>query len=163
MANIILVAWDDNKLIGNGNGLPWYLKEDLKLFKARTVGHSVVMGRKTWDSIGKKPLKDRTNIIVSGSLNFKELPGDTICYPDLTAAMSLAKMAREDKKDIFIIGGAQIYKSALERGLVDKMIVTHVNGSHEGDVYFPKFNEQDWEVSLLSEHDGFCIKEYTLC
>ncbi len=110
--NTILVAWDDNRLIGNQNGLPWKIKGDLKLFKERTMDHAIVMGRNTWESIGSTPLAGRENIIVSKTLDYKTLPDNAVSISDIPTALEIAFLAKE-KIDVFIIGGAQIYDACL--------------------------------------------------
>lgn len=161
MANILLVAWDDNRLIGKGNQLPWHIREDMAMFKKRTLGHAIVMGRKTWESLPIKPLPERENIVVSKTLDCKAMPDGAVSCPDLAIALDIAHLAVEDKSDIFIIGGSQIYADALKNNLVDKMIVTHVYGDHEGDVYFPSFDESEWNVTGFDTEYGFEINEYT--
>jgi dihydrofolate reductase len=157
--NTLLVAWDDNHLIGNGDALPWHIKEDMQLFKQRTMGHSIVMGRKTWDSLGHKPLPGRENIVISKTLDCRAMPDGSVSVPDIPTALEIAFLAK-DNNEIFTIGGSQIYEFCLRENLINRMIVTHVYGSHEGDVYFPKFDENDWvkETSLLS--DKFQVVEY---
>lgn len=161
--NIIIAAWDDNRLIGVGDKLPWSNKEDMKMFKKLTLNHAVVMGRKTWESLPPsfRPLPQRENIVVSRTLDCKSMPDGAVSHPDLASALEIASLAVEDKSDVFIIGGAQIYKDALDLDLVDKMIITHMYGSHEGDVYFPEFDESKWNVTGFDTDFGFEINEYT--
>lgn len=157
--NTLLAAWDDNRLIGNQNKLPWYLKDDMAFFKKTTMDHSLVMGRSTWESIGSKPLPGRENIVVSKTLDPRTMPDGSVATPDLNIAIELAHLAK-DKYDIFIIGGAQIYRSCLNDNLVDRMIITHVHGVYEGDVYFPEFNEGEWNITNIIEENNYTIKEY---
>jgi len=157
--NIILVAWDDNHLIGNQNKMPWYIKEDLQLFKQRTMDHSIVMGRHTWESLGEKPLPGRENVVVSKTLDWKSMPDGSVSIPDIPTALEIAFLAKE-KNNIFIIGGRQIYDFCLKEELVDRMIVTHVYGTHEGDIYFPDFDEDEWDIETTLLATKFQIKEY---
>ncbi len=163
--NILLAAWDDNRLIGNGNELPWHhIKEDMRMFRDRTLNHAVVMGRKTWESLKIKPLPGRENVVISKTLNFKSMPDGSVSHGNLYDALEIAHLAVEDKLDIFIIGGASVYKEVLEKDLVDKMIITRVHGSHEvvnGGIYFPSFDETKWNVKVLSNHELFDVLEYT--
>ncbi|RDJ35329.1 MAG: dihydrofolate reductase [Crenarchaeota archaeon] len=158
--NTLIVAWDDNRLIGSENKIPWKVKEDLKQFRIRTADHAMVMGRKTWESLGSKPLIRREHVVVSKTLDWRAMPDHSVAHANLVEAIEIARLAVEDQKEVFIIGGAQIYKEAMEKDLVDKMIVSHIHGSHEGDVYFPEFDESRWEVSLLSKHEEFDLYEY---
>lgn len=150
----ILVACDSNRLIGKNGDLPWHIPEDLKLFKKRTKGHCVVMGRNTWESIGKKPLPDRTNIIISKTLSFDR--DEHFTCKSLETALAMAEIAHQE---VFIIGGAQIYKAALNLGWVDKIIVSKIKGEYEGDTYFPELGEE-WEAKLVSQHEQFDVWEY---
>jgi dihydrofolate reductase len=157
--NVILVAWDENRLIGNKNALPWKIKGDLKLFKERTMDHSIVMGRNTWESIGSKPLPGRENIVVSRTLNWKEMPDGSVSIADIPTALEIAFLAK-DQNEVFIIGGTQIYDFCLKANLVDHMIVTEVYGKFEGDTYFPEFDESEWNVETTHLGEEFQVKEY---
>ena len=162
----ILVAYDSGRVIGLDNGIPWYISEDLKLFKKRTMGHSIVMGRKTWESLPIKPLPGRFNFIVSKKIQNIDHE-NTWVYPTLEVALEAAKekpyQVDEEldpiEQPIFLIGGAQIYKAALEKGLVDKIIASEVNGLHAGDVYFPEL-EGDWSCKETANYDKFNVLEY---
>lgn len=164
MANILLVAWDKNRLIGSKNTLPWKIKADLKLFKERTMNHTLVMGRSTWESLGCKPLPGRQHVVLSR--NWQESPSKIdyvqVHYlSNLREALTYAGKLYCDQRDVFIIGGAQIYKSALDKGLADSMIVTQVNGEHEGDTYFPDFDESQWDRKIQMSCPEFDVVEYT--
>lgn len=126
----IIAAVADNSVIGADNTLPWQIPADLAHFKALTAGHTVVMGRKTFESIGRV-LPDRENIIVSGTL--KHVDG-ALVVPSFAAALDLAS-----SNEIFIIGGAQLYKEALP--IADVLEITRVHAAPKGDTYFP---EVDW-------------------
>lgn len=147
--NIILVAWDDNKLIGKDNDLPWKIKEDLKLFKARTMGCALVMGRNTFESIGGKPLPGRLNVVLS----------KTGSGPNFVKTWEEAlKLANDYSQDVYIIGGAQVYKSALDNDLVDKIIVSKVHGFYKGDTYFPSLDNK-WECRTIVSYEDFDVQE----
>jgi dihydrofolate reductase len=160
--NIIIVAWDENRLIGQNGGLPWKIKGDLPFFKKMTMGNPCVMGRNTYESILKsngKPLPGRDNIIVSRSYPQPQVIPHV--YDDLEVALDMTAQLYAPPKDVFIIGGAQIYKSALDADLVDKMFVSEVKGTFEGDTYFPEFDESKWTVSTYAEFEEFTVKEWT--
>lgn len=162
----ILVAYDSGRVIGFENKIPWHLPEDLKLFKKRTMGHSIVLGRKTWESLPKKPLPGRFNFIVSKQIKIVDHE-NTWVYPTLESALEAAKekpfQVDEEldpiEQSVFLIGGAQIYKHALEKGLVDKIIASEVHGLHGGDVYFPELDE-DWSCKEVADYDKFNVLEY---
>jgi dihydrofolate reductase len=128
-----IVAFADNGAMGAGGKIPWHFSEDLRFFKEQTTGHTIVMGRKTWDSIGR-PLPNRTNIVLSHNL----APGDTtlpgaIVMPSLTEVF---QNYRPKAGYTWIIGGAHVFELALPGCM--EVIVTHVHGNHEGDVFFPR-------------------------
>ena len=137
----IIAAIAKNNALGKDNDLIWHLPADLKRFKKRTTGHHILMGRNTFESIGK-PLPNRTTVIITRNANyFKEgcLIADSI--------ESAINMAKEDT-NAFLIGGAQIYKEAMESNLVDALDITLVQEDFEADVFFPEIDASVWkEVS----------------
>src|SRR3989338_5242596 len=133
----IIAALTKNHVIGNENRLIWNIPEDMRNFRKVTSGNVVVMGRKTYDSIGK-PLPNRHNIVISRSQ--KNIPGVDVCN---TLADAIEK-GKSYGKEIFIIGGATIYGQALP--LADKMILSWVKREYEGDAFFPEFDEGEWTV-----------------
>jgi dihydrofolate reductase len=161
MKTILLVAYDDNKLIGRGTGkLPWNSPEDLKLFKQRTTGHTVVFGLNTYNGLPHKPLKGRVNIVVTPEyLEIPVLPRDTVLIPacGVKNAIETSKCLYPSKT-VFICGGASIYKQALEQGLVDEMHVSLIPGDHEGDVYFPEV-PGNWSQTT-SSNGNFSIQHW---
>lgn len=134
----IIVAAGTNNAIGKDNGLLWHLPEDLKYFRSITQGHPVIMGRTTWESIPQKfrPLPGRTNIVVSSKLTTESVGAHV--SPSLEEAIKHARAASSGE-EIFIIGGGQIYRSALP--LVDRIYITLVQDAPEASVYFPDFSE----------------------
>jgi dihydrofolate reductase len=152
----IIVAMSQNFVIGLNNQLPWHISEDLKNFKKITLNHCVIMGRKTYDSIGK-PLKDRRNIVISRN-NSLLIDGVEVVN-SLDKAISMV----DDSSEIFIIGGEQIYTISLP--LATYLYVTKVNGDYKGDAFFPDFIQSEWkEVAredLISESNlNFSFLEY---
>lgn len=135
MINMI-VAMDEKGLIGNKGELPWHIPEDLKLFKENTVGTSVIMGRKTFESIGR-PLPKRDNIVISS----KKIEADGIySVQGIPDALTLAQ---ELNQDVFIIGGGTIYSQCLP--YIDSLYISFVRGNYEGDTYFPEFDATNFE------------------
>ena len=130
----ILVAADPNGVIGKDNTIPWHISDDLKLFKRRTLGSTIIMGRNTWDSLPKKPLSGRANIVVSR--NIKELSG-AICCSSLEEAIS-----KSTTEDVFIIGGEQIYNLTLKLNLANRIILSRVRKKYEGNKFFHV--PEDW-------------------
>ena len=136
----LVFAMSDARVIGMAGGLPWHIPEDLRHFKKVTLGHAVVMGRKTYDSVGK-PLPKRRNIIVTRDALLRREGAETA--PTLEAALELAYQTDEEPR---ILGGSQIYALALP--LATRMIVTFVHRDVEGDTLFPAIEWSEWrEVS----------------
>lgn len=140
------VARSLNGVIGRDNDLPWRLKSDLAIFKARTVGKPVIMGRKTWDSLPRKPLPGRMNIVLSQDGSF-EPPQAVVCESFLEALQMAKEQAADDGVDeVCVIGGRAIFELALPRA--KRLYLTDVQAEVEGDVHFPDFDESAWiEVS----------------
>jgi dihydrofolate reductase len=144
------VAVAENGVIGKGNDLPWHLPEDLKHFKEITLGKTVLMGRKTFESIFarlKKPLPGRKNVVITRQENYK-VPEGVLVFPSLDIAFQ--KLASED---IYVIGGAEIYKQALP--FASKMFITKVKGNYEGDAFFPEVDFSKWNLIEEQEHEKF--------
>ena len=135
----ILVAFDENRVIGKNNALIWHLPADLKRFKALTTGHVIIMGRKTFESIGK-PLPNRTTIVISRQADL-HIDGVIIAHSVEEAILKGKSITRDD---IFIVGGAEIY--ALSLPLADQILVTQLHDIFEGDAYFPEISLDTWEV-----------------
>lgn len=133
----IIAALAKNRIIGKNNKLPWNLPADLKHFKKLTLGKPIIMGQKTFESIGR-PLPGRANIILSLDENFK--PQGCIVANSIEEVLKIL----EHEKEIMIAGGASIYKQFLP--LANKMYLTLIDANFEGDTYFPEFNWEDWEV-----------------
>jgi len=136
----ILVAFDENRVIGKNNELIWHLPADLKRFKSLTTGHVIVMGRKTYDSIGK-PLPNRTTIVISRNPDL-QIEG-VICTCSMEEAILKAKSL--SREEIFIVGGAEIYKLSL--AVADQILVTQLHDIFEGDTFFPEIVADQWEVT----------------
>lgn len=142
----IIVATAENNVIGKDNQLLWKLSVDMKQFKALTTGHSIIMGRKTFESIGRA-LPNRTNIVISRQSNFV-LPEGVLQANSLENAMEMAQNEAESE-EIFIIGGGNVYKQALH--ITEKIYLTEVKASLEGDAFFPKLDAAEWtETSRIS-------------
>ncbi|MBB5436853.1 dihydrofolate reductase [Pedobacter sp. AK017] len=132
----IVVAIAENNAIGKNNELLWHLPTDLKHFKQLTSGHTIIMGRKTFDSIGK-PLPNRRNIVITRS-NSLEIPGAEVVN-NIDQALALCTA----EKEVFIVGGAEIYRQAMDK--TDKIYLTTVHAGFEGDAYFPEIDQKKWE------------------
>jgi dihydrofolate reductase len=136
----LVVAVAENGVIGNKGALPWRIPEDLKRFKALTIGKPCIMGRKTWDSLPKKPLPGRTNIVVTRFPNNYRADGVKAAH-DVNGALDIAR--RENPPEIMIIGGATIFKAVLPRA--DCIELTEIQGDFAGDTRMPQFDRTKWE------------------
>jgi dihydrofolate reductase len=148
MTVTLVAAVGANGVIGVDGGLPWRLPEDLAHFKALTMGHPMIMGRATFDSIGRA-LPGRTTIVVTRNPDWSADGVETA--PDLETAL---QRAAELDDDIFIVGGGQIYAQALDAGFVDLMVVTRVAAAPEGDVRFPPVDWERWTPVVRIPHGG---------
>lgn len=142
----IIAAMDRNRLIGNKNQLPWHLPADFAHFKAVTMGKPIIMGRKTFESIGK-PLPGRTNIVLSRNLE-NQFEG-VVCVASLEKAIDVVS----DAEEVMIIGGSTIYEMLLPR--INRMYLTYVDAEFEGDAWFPEFDESQWleKESVICQAD----------
>jgi dihydrofolate reductase len=147
------VARSRNGVIGRDGDLPWRLKTDLAHFRALTMGKPVIMGRKTWDSLPRRPLPGRTNIVITRDMSF-EPKGAVVCH-DFSEAVQIAREQAEDDgaDEVCVIGGAAMFALALPKAR--RIYLTEVDADVEGDVLFPPFNEADWrEVSREAHPAG---------
>ena len=139
----LIVAIAHDQVIGVNNTLPWHLPEDLKRFRALTMGHHIIMGRKTYDSLGRL-LPGRTTVIVTRNQDYK-VEGALVAH-SLTEAIALCK----NDDEVFVIGGAELYQDALK--LANKLYITQIDLKVEGDAFFPKFNGAEWQETLREAH-----------
>lgn len=151
----IIVAISKNNVIGKDNDLPWHYPSDLKYFKETTLHKTVVMGSNTFKSIisrNKKPLPNRTNIVVTRNKDFS--------YPGVIVVNDLVEFLQQDhQEEIFIIGGKQIYEQAL--GFTERLYITHIDEEYEGDTFFPEVDYTKYKLISKKEEGKltFCIYE----
>lgn len=136
---ILVWAEDEQGAIGKDGQLPWYLPNDLKFFKQTTTGHTILMGRKTFESMGKKPLPNRSNLVLTRQKDYKA-----------TGVTVINNLHTKPTEDIYIIGGSEIYKQFLPEA--DILIRTKIKGSFNGDTFFPSVKWDEWE--LVEETEG---------
>jgi dihydrofolate reductase len=149
-----IVAMTGNRVIGRDGTLPWHLPDDLAFFKKTTSGHPIVMGRKTFDSIGR-PLPKRQNIILTRDKSWQHEGVDVIHDPD--GLPDLIRM----QGDVFIIGGAEIYQAFLP--LLDALLITHVHHDYPGDTHFPEYERMFPQEEVIVEHELFTVKRHARC
>ena len=146
MATISLIAaMAKNRTIGVDGGLPWHLKKDLQYFKQQTLGKPMVMGRKTFQSFGEKPLPKRPHIIITRDKNYKP-QGVDVCH-SLESALELAAGMSDE---VMVIGGGEIYDLGME--IADKIELTRVHGTFEADTFFPEIDEEKWKLVAEEFH-----------
>jgi dihydrofolate reductase len=144
----MIAAVSENRVIGRNNDLPWHLPDDMKYFMQTTKGHCVIMGRKNYESIPEKfrPLPNRVNIVVTRQQNF-EAPG---CFVVHSLNQALEKAESTGPNEVFIIGGSEVYKQGFT--LAERLYLTEIKATIDGDVYFPAFNPTEWQEVSRTEH-----------
>lgn len=144
----VIVAMAQNNVIGRENALPWHLSADMKRFREITTGHTIVMGRRTFESIGK-PLPNRRNIILSNTLTNGDIEGCEI-FHSLDEFMNSAD--NKSDEEAFIIGGGKLYKHVMDNRLADTLRVTLVHCSPYGDTFFPVIEEGEWKETCRESY-----------
>jgi dihydrofolate reductase len=152
MTLTLVAAVGANGVIGVDGGLPWRLPADLAHFKQLTLGHVLLMGRSTYESIGR-PLPGRDTVVVTRRPSWKA-PGAYVVH-DLATAVRIAEGI---DPEVFVVGGAQVYAETLP--VADRLVVSHVDASPEGDTYFPTVDWSGWREVSRVPHDGFAIATY---
>jgi len=150
----LITAYAKNMVIGNKGKIPWHIPEDFKRFKRLTLNHTIIMGRKTFESF-PKALPKRRNVVLTRDLNFPDTMGADVVY-SLNFAIKKAEERGEEK--VFIIGGGEIYAQALD--IADELIITNVDQEPEGDAYFPKWDVWSFKEVFREEHDGYRFVDY---
>ena len=157
-----IVAIAENGVIGNGLEIPWHISEDFKHFKRTTTGGIIVMGRRTWESLGSKPLPNRENVVITSSpekilqqTQEKGVAENVRAYSSLDYAIETYK---NDERNLWIIGGAKLYESALDK--CDEMLVSHVKMSPQGDIFFPPFQDKFEKSETILTHSEFDVVKY---
>lgn len=142
----IIAAVSDDMGIGKDNDLLWHLPEDLKRFKRLTTGNTVIMGRRTWESLPRKPLPNRRNVVIT------DIEGETFQEAEAAYSVEDALEKCRDDREIFIIGGGSIYRQFMPRA--DSLFITHVHRKTEADIYFPEIDRSIWEEIEKEEHNS---------
>lgn len=145
MKIVLIAAHDDQLVIGKDGDLPWHIPSDLAHFMRHTRGSTLVMGRKTWESIGAKPLKDRENIVISRTGAWDNV----LVFPSLEMALSYL----QDRDIVYIGGGSSLYEEALP--IADQLVITHVHGTYNGDTYFPEYRNDIGRVWKETNRQDF--------
>ncbi len=156
MKIIIISAIAKNGVIGRSNGeMPWHVSEEFQHFKNTTLGYPIIMGRKTFEALGK-PLKGRLNVVLTKSTNFHTKLDELKIFNSLNE--SIKYFNEQNIEKIFIIGGGKVYAQAIQ--IADEMILSFMNFEAEGDIIFPEFNKSNWEVLNRDKRNEFEIFYY---
>ena len=156
MRIIIISAVAKNGVIGRSNGeMPWHVKEEFQHFKNTTFGFPIIMGRKTFETLGK-PLKGRLNIVLTNRKGINYPFEDVKIFHSLKEAYSFCEKEKYDKA--FVIGGGEIYRQAMDSA--DEMLISYMNFEAEGDVFFPKIENDEWNVESTDKRNEFEIYRY---
>ena len=147
----LIAALAENRVIGRENQLPWHLPADLKHFKALTLGKPIIMGRKTWDSLGR-PLPGRLNLVVSRQAGLQVEGAEVFASLDQALARASEWASEQGVDELMLIGGAQLYEQVLAQAA--RLYLTRVALQPEGDAWFPGFSEQDWSLVDTEAHEA---------
>ncbi len=147
----LIVAMDENRLIGNKNKLPWHLPADLAFFKRTTMGKPIVMGRKTYESIGK-PLPGRRNIVITRDATF------SAAGCEVANSIETAMLLTKDDDEVMLIGGASLYQQTIARAA--QMYITRIHQSFEGDTWFPEIDLHEWKEVTRKDFDADHSNQY---
>jgi dihydrofolate reductase len=150
----LIVAISEDGTIGDKGKIPWHIREDLQRFKRLTMGHPIIMGRRTYESIGK-PLPGRTNIVLTQNPTFT-VPPEVVIFVSLDAALDHCRGRNHDT--VFIIGGRKVYQLALP--LADKLFVTEVHQHVNGDTKFPDYDHREWTETARKDLPEYSFVEY---
>jgi dihydrofolate reductase len=150
----LIVAMSEDGTIGDKGNVPWHISDDLKRFKRLTMGHPVIMGRKTYESIGK-PLPGRSNIVLTRKADFRT-PAEVLRFGNIEAVLDHCRQQQEAL--VFVIGGAEVYRLSLP--LADQLFVTEVHRRVDGDTKFPDYDRSQWTESAREDGPGYSFVEY---
>ena len=155
MKKIIIAAVSKNNVIGKDGKIPWHSKEELNHFKKTTIGFPVIMGRKTWETLGK-PLAGRLNIVVTSNQEYTVPHKEVVLFYSLKQALDFCKTSVYAK--VFIIGGSGVFSQCLDD--VDELIISEMNFESEGDVYFPEVDGTKWILDSNELYTDFTVHHY---
>lgn len=161
----LITAMSKNHVIGNGDKIPWHIPEDFKYFKSKTLRKPIIFGRATFESIHKMKgtdpssgpaLPKRKNIIITGQSDYTA--EDCIVSDSLETAIASSKNHIDDTNETMICGGGQIYKQSMD--IADRMYITIIDKEYEGDVFFPKWDDETWALTSSDQQDGYVFNIY---
>ena len=148
-----IVAVAENSVIGNGLQIPWRISEDFKHFKRTTLGGILLMGRRTWESIGARPLPNRTNVVITSTP--ENISGEALAFKSIE---DFEKAFAEDSRTVWIMGGAKLYESAMPK--VSEIIMSKIKLSPEGDIFFPDISKEFKEAETIEHYEQFDVVRF---
>ena len=150
----LIAAMDNNRLIGVNNTLPWKLPADMKWFVENTKHKPIVVGRKTWESFGSRPLKDRSNIVISRNPDYKAKGATVVTSPVMAIYEAINapanKSGKNNEQEVMVIGGASFYEHFMP--IANRLYITRIQGEFEGDAWFPEIDENLWQQTHVEHH-----------
>lgn len=152
----LIAALAENRVIGNNGSIPWRIPDDMRHFKELTTGNPIIMGRKTYDSLPRKPLPGRTNIVLSRDPAYIS-DGIAVCRT-IEEALVIAGDSHSKDKIAYVIGGGAIYSAFLPKANI--MELTRVRGTYQGDAFFPEINLDEWDVARVIPREGYQFETY---
>lgn len=158
---VLIAAIAQNSVIGYKGVIPWKIPQELQLFKKTTVGHTVIMGRKTFEGLPNdyKPLPNRLNIVITNNMGRWSSCGNFMVASSLPLGIKIAQILKP-LRYIFIIGGAQLYRAAFEIDCLDKLLISEINRRYDGDAYFPEVDWDQWYLIKKTTYQLFNLLEY---
>ena len=155
MKIILMAAISPDRVIGRDGAIPWHYPADMRYVKRTTTGHPCVMGRKTWESLPRRPLPGRPNLVLTRRVDYEVPSGAIVCASLGEARRRCEGMAAER---MFVLGGEAVFREALAEG--NEMLITHVPDRVEGDVHFPEWDEREWFLAENREQEGLRFARY---
>lgn len=152
---VLIAAVAENRVIGRDGDIPWHFPEDLERFRRLTTGHPIIMGRGTWESLPVQPLPDRPHIVLSS----RPLETSHDAVERVSGVPAALEAAGEHDSVAFGIGGESVYEQLLP--IATRLELTHVVGTYTGDTYFPEWNTDNWQKTILETHGDFTFARYT--
>lgn len=151
-----IAALDENRVIGKDGELPWDYPDDAEFFRSKTEGHPMIMGRKSFDDLDGE-LLDRLNIVLTTDSSLESDHRNVKYVNSVEEALNVAELTNHDL--VYVTGGQEIYEQFHE--YLDELILTHIHDTHEGDTYYPEFDEDEWSQEVLHDREDFTIIKYT--
>lgn len=153
----MIAALDEDNVIGNEGRIPWHIPEDLEHYKETVKGKTVISGRITFEET-PGDYQGGEHIVLSRKDSWSHKSEKVHHASDVEESIDIANSLTDDEETVFVIGGGNVYRDFID--IADKMILSHIEGRHEGDTYFPEFSDSEWTVTNVQENDSFTVREY---